>query len=82
MAATKLAVHEVPYSKSPHSVVIEVTVLAAGPAQIALIRVGLAAKALTDGSLDVSYPTGRCETGRVGVEGVNQIADFEMGRTK
>ena len=82
MAATKLAVHEVPYSKSPHSVVIEVTVLAVGPAQIALIRLGLAAKSLAGGTLDVSCATGRCETGHAGFEGVNQRDDSVMGRTK
>ena len=42
---------------------------------------GLAAKSLAAGSLDVSCPTGRCETGRVGFKGVNQIHDSEMGRT-
>ena len=60
---------------------MQVTVFAVGPAQIALIRLGLAAKALTAGSLDVSCSTGRCETGSVGFEGVNQIHDSEMGRT-
>ena len=60
---------------------IQVTVIAVGPAQIALIRVGLAAKSLAAGTLDVSCSTGRCETGSVGFEGVNQRDDSEMGRT-
>ena len=57
---------------------VQVTVLAVAPAQIALIRVGLAAKSLAAGALDVSCSNGRCETGSVGFEGVNQIADSEM----
>ena len=56
--------------------------LAVGPAQIALIRLGLAAKSLAGGTLDVSYATGRCETGHAGFEGVNQRDDSVMGRTK
>ena len=72
---------EASYPKAPHSFVVQVTVFAVAPAQIALIRVGLAAKSLAAGSIDVSYPTGRCETGRVGFEGDNQIHDSEMGRT-
>ena len=61
--------------------VIQVTVFAVAPAQIALIRVGLAAKSLAAVALDVSCPAGRCETGSVGFEGVNQTDDCEMGRT-
>jgi len=64
-----------------HSIVVQVTVFAVGPAQIALIRAGLAAKSPAAGSLDASCPTGRRETGSIGFEGVNQIADSEMGRT-
>ena len=60
---------------------IHVTVFAVGPAQIALIRVGLAAKSLAAGARDVICPTGRCETGSVGFEVVNQRDDYVMGRT-
>lgn len=72
---------ETPYPKAPHSLVVQVTVFAVGPTQIAPIRVGLAAKSLAGGALDVSCPTGRCETCRVGFEGVNQIVDSKMNRT-
>ena len=53
---------EASYPKAPHPFVVQVTVLAVGPAQIALIRVGLTAKSLAAGTLDVSGPAGRCET--------------------
>ena len=72
---------EASYPKAPHPFVVQVTVLAVGPAQIALIRAGLAAKSLAAGSLDVSCSTSRSETGTVGFEGVNQIDDSELGRT-
>ena len=71
-----------PYLQSPHFFAVQVAVFAVGLAQNALIMFGLAARSLAGGALDVSCPTGRCETGSVGVEGVNQIDDFEMGRTK
>ena len=72
---------EAPYPKAPHSFTVQVAVLAVGLAQIALVRVGLAAKSLAGGSLDVNCPTGRCETGSVGFEVVNQRHDYVMGRT-
>ena len=59
----------------------QVTVFDVGPAQIAQIRVGLAAKSLAVASFDVSCPTGPGETGSVGFEGFNQIDDSEIGRT-
>ena len=52
-----------------------------GQLKIALIRVGLAAKSLAAGARDVICPTGRCEAGSVGFEGVSQIDNSEMGRT-
>ena len=72
---------EASYPKAPHSFVVQVTVFAVAPAQIALIRVDLAAKSQAAGSLDVKCPAGRTETGSVGFEGVNQRDDCEMGRT-
>ena len=72
---------EASYPKAPHSFVVQVTVFAVAPAQIALISVGLAAKSLAADSLDVYCPAGRSETGSVGFEGVNQIDDSELGRT-
>ena len=63
---------EAGYPKAPHSAMMQVPVFAASPPQIAEIRVGLAARSLAPGAQDVICSTGRCKTGRVGFEVVNQ----------
>ena len=74
---------EASYPKAPHSFVVQVTVFAVGPAQIALIRVGLAAKSLAGASLDVTGdwppPQPASKANRTASVGIKQVTSSNIG---